>query len=174
MASRVACRFACRGAGVTRRAIRSGSADANDTNDTNERHRHAASRLICRPCAPARRFACGNVVRRAAPAGVRAIRSNQPARAAATPQSEPETSRAKRTGRTRRCAGLRRGRRLRRSARGFCGQREAARNGTKRHEAPRVALPDVESPTRTGRARRRRAGSATRRVRRRAGCVVSA
>ncbi|ONC78803.1 hypothetical protein AQ922_03000 [Burkholderia pseudomallei] len=51
---------------------------------------------------------------------------------------------------------------------------EAARSGTKRHEAPRVALPDVESPTRTGRARRPRAGSATRRVRRRAGCVVSA
>ncbi|QBI46296.1 hypothetical protein EXY72_06885 [Burkholderia pseudomallei] len=87
---------------------------------------------------------------------------------------------AERTGRTRRCAGLRRGRRLRRSARGLRTTRsgmkrhEAARSGTKRHEAPRVALPDVESPTRTGRARRPRAGSATRRVRRRDGCVVSA
>ncbi|AUG24186.1 hypothetical protein CXQ84_27485 [Burkholderia pseudomallei] len=54
------------------------------------------------------------------------------------------------------------------------GLLRTTRNGTKRHEAPRVALPDVESPTRTGRARRPRAGSATRRVRRRAGCVVSA
>ncbi|RXS72720.1 hypothetical protein C2U63_30040 [Burkholderia pseudomallei] len=51
---------------------------------------------------------------------------------------------------------------------------EGLADNAKRHEAPRVALPDVESPTRTGRARRRRAGSATRRVRRRAGCVVSA
>ncbi|ONC60926.1 hypothetical protein AQ919_04670 [Burkholderia pseudomallei] len=63
---------------------------------------------------------------------------------------------------------------LLRTTRSGTKRHEAARNGTKRHEAPRVALPDVESPTRTGRARRRRAGSATRRVRRRAGCVVSA
>ncbi|QBP54703.1 hypothetical protein E2R23_06880 [Burkholderia pseudomallei] len=84
---------------------------------------------------------------------------------------------AERTGRTRRCAGLRRGRRLRRSARGLRTTRSGTKRheaGTKRHEAPRVALPDVESPTRTGRARRPRAGSATRRVRRRDGCVVSA
>ncbi|ONC36194.1 hypothetical protein AQ916_12990 [Burkholderia pseudomallei] len=66
------------------------------------------------------------------------------------------------------------GKGLLRTTRSGTKRHEAARSGTKRHETPRVALPDVESPTRTGRARRPRAGSATRRVRRRDGCVVSA